>query len=74
MKTLPVTFPIGSTGFASSEDVAAAVRYLLMDHVTDRSTSECRDEGSREAINLDCDRAIIPTIVERATEREIVAQ
>ncbi len=74
MNTLPITFPSGTTGFASPEDVAAAVRHLLMDQVTDQSTAEGRDEGSREAINLDYYRAIIQTIVERATQRGIIAR
>jgi hypothetical protein len=73
MRTLPVTFPSGAAGYASMEDVAAAVRCLLIDEVADRSNGNGRDGACRTGLNADYDRAIIQTIVDRAAERGIVA-
>jgi hypothetical protein len=74
MRTVPVTFPSGAFGYAGMEDVAAAVRRLLIDEVADDSTGGGRDRACRVAVNGDYDRAIIQTIVDRAAERGITAR
>jgi hypothetical protein len=74
MNTLPVTFPSGATGYASLEDVAAAVRHLLLDEIPNLSSPGGRDECARDALNEDYYRSIIQSIVDRATERGIVAR
>ena len=74
MSSVPVTLPSGGSGYASMEDVTAAVRSLLIDEVADSSNGDGRDRACRAALAADYYRAIIQTIVDRAAEQGIVAQ
>jgi hypothetical protein len=73
MKDIPVTLPSGAPGYASADDVSAAVSQLLVDPAADQSTAAGRDEGARRALNEGYFRSIVQAIVNRAAAHGIVA-
>jgi len=74
MKDIPITLPNGAVGYASADDVSAAVWQLLVDPAADESTSAGRDGGARRALNEDYVQSIVQAIVDRAAARGIVAR
>ena len=74
MNAVQITLPSGAPGYASMDDVGAAIEHLLAAPVAAADTPAGRDEGARVALNEDYFRAILQAVVDRAAARGIVAR